>query len=310
MGRTLKALQQIAARSDEQPPLPESAPPEELKPRESPPPRDAARDAPGPESSESAAEKVAEATLAMAEDAVAAAAAETVPEPPAEAVAPRVAVEIPPRQEAEPAESEPLQWPVYPTEVHAQAYGKLAHEMLCKLPSAGPASLMFTSPTEGAGKTGLLVSLAASLVERTADKVLAVDANLRNPSLAARLGVRPSRGLPDVLAGTAAWPEVVCNTGVRGLQLLPGAACATPEGWLPEKLNLESLLQELNGRYRFVLLDTASLTHGEVAPMAASCTGTYLVVRLNHTTCRAAREAANVIQTCGGRLLGCVVLGC
>ena len=42
--------------------------------------------------------------------------------------------------------------------------------------------------------------------------------------------------------------------------------------------------------------------------MAGECHGTYLVVRLGGTTRRAAGEAVKVIQDCGGRVLGCVVI--
>ncbi len=82
-----------------------------------------------------------------------------------------------------------------------------------------------------------------------------------------------------------------------------GAAAATipMPGWTLDRGIAEG--------WSLVLLDMASLTHAEVAPLARHCDGVYLVVRLGHTARRAVTEAASVIRGAGGRLLGCAVVG-
>jgi receptor protein-tyrosine kinase len=150
--------------------------------------------------------------------------------------------------------------------------------------------------------------LASALAQRTSHELLLVDANLRRPRLASRLGVEAGRGLADVLMGAASWPDVVRRSVVPGADVLPGVEFPPSGGRLPEELNLAPLWEELGAQYRLVLVDTASLVHREVAAMARRCSGTYLVVRLGHTPRPAAREAAEVIRQRGGRLLGCVVL--
>jgi len=227
----------------------------------------------------------------------------------AEAVEQALALECPEAEEAAPPDLQFARWPVLPTEEHVTAYGELAERVLSQLPPDGPASLMFTSPTDAAGKTELLVSLAAALVERTPRDVLAVDANLRNPSLASRLGVVAEFGLIDVLTAGANWREAVCHTMINGLSVLPGVRYSAPGGRMPEQLDIGPLLEDLGGEYPLVLIDAASLIHGEVAPMAGCCTGAYLVVHLNHTSGRAAAEAVEVIRNCRGRVLGSVVVG-
>lgn len=213
------------------------------------------------------------------------------------------------RPEVRPPSGRGLQWPGQPTEAHVRAYGELADKLLSQLPSDAGASLLFTSPCDGDGKTGMLVALAAALVERIPGEVLMVDANLRKPALARCLGVEATRGLAHVLVGITHWHQVVRSTAVEGLRVLPGVEFPTPDGRPPGRLDLEPLLKELDGRYRLVLIDTASLAHPEVAPIAGCCTGTYLVVRLGHTTRRAVGEAVDTIRRGGGRLLGSVVLG-
>lgn len=217
--------------------------------------------------------------------------------------------ELSKRSQAPPSDFPGARWPVLPTAEHVRAYGELAGAILSQFPEGRPAALMFTSPGDGEGKTGTLVALAAALVERTRGEVLVVDGNLHKPALAGRLGVQSTRGLADVLMGTANWRQVVRSTVVPRLSVLPGVKFSTPGGRPPERLNLRPLLKEVGSEYRLVLIDTASLTHREVAPMARYCDGTYLVVRLGHTTRRAIGEAARVIENCGGRVLGSVVIG-
>ena len=206
-------------------------------------------------------------------------------------------------------------WPGQPTEGHARAYGKLADAVLDSLTPGLPASLMFVSPTDGGGTTGMLVPLAVALAERMAahgmpEGLTAMDANLREPALARGFGVEATQGLADVLTGGAMWQEVVRSTSVPGVSVLPGVRFPGPGGRFPEYLNLGPLLRQLGTTSPLVLIDAASLSNPEVPPMVHCCTGVYLVVRLGHTTARAVEQSVEVIGNCGGRVLGSVLLGC
>ncbi len=200
-------------------------------------------------------------------------------------------------------------WPWLPNELHRQAYCELAERIVAQLPSDQAASLMFTSPCDGDGKTATLVGLAAAVLDRIGDgEILLIDCNFRAPELARRLGVEAAGGLADVLTGATTWQRAVRRTVLPRLSVLPGHWLSTPWGRPPELLDLEPLLTELSDHYPLVLLDTPSLTHGETAPIGRFCTGVYLVVRLGHTPRRAVREAAAVIRHCHGKLLGSIVL--
>ena len=191
----------------------------------------------------------------------------------------------------------------------ADPYGLLAATVLGQLPSADRAALMFTS-ADDEGKTDVLARLAAALAQRLQGNVLAIDGNSRAPELAARLGVQSAVGLPEVLAGTASWHDVVRPTAIRGLSVLPvgdnGGNGGNTAGVDPAALG--KLLAELRNHYRLVLVDAASLLYPEAAPLAAWCDGTYLVVRLGSTSRRAVGEAAAAIEQCQGRLRGCIAV--
>jgi len=199
-------------------------------------------------------------------------------------------------------------WPVMPSEQHARAYDRLAESILSQFTGQTGAAVMFSSPGDGEGKTGTVVPLAAMLAQRTPGEVLLVDGNLHRPALADYLAIEPDCGLADVLLGTAAWQRAVCRTGVPRLSVLPGVRFSRRGERPPARWDLEPLLKELRADYPWVLIDTASLAHREVASLASSCTGVYLVIRLGQTARRAIAEAARVIGQCRGRLLGAVVI--
>ena len=71
---------------------------------------------------------------------------------------------------------------------------------------------------------------------------------------------------------------------------------------------MSHLLRDLAGHYDLVVVDAPSLAHRGTAQLAAVCDGTYLVVRLGEGSPRMLREAAQVVQANGGRLLGCVAI--
>ena len=304
MSRMLKALQQIEAWLPQPPVHPESVPPETLDSQQRRPDDTPQVDQETGPDEAPRGDAAIEATLSQVE--IAAGMAGSLSQE----------VAVPDFGETPVSSVESLsgagsliaRWPVPPTEEHARAYGELADNILAQFPPVGRARLMFTSPGDGEGKTGTLVLLARALAERTTGQVLLVDGNLHKPAVADYLGIEAKGGLADVLAGAASWQQVVWRTEVRGLSVLPGVKSSTPDGRLPERWNLGPLLEELGGVYGLVLIDTASLAHGEVAPISHHCDGTYLVVRLKHTTRRAVAEAARVIQACRGRVLGSVVL--
>ncbi len=215
----------------------------------------------------------------------------------------------PQRRPAELPAADGQGWPCGPTEEHARAYGHAADNVVAQLTPNRPAVLMFTSPGDAEAKTELLVPLAAALAQRTTGDVLLVDGNLRQPALAGYLGIDCSAGLANVLLGTLSWRQVVRDTAVAGLRFLPGVKLPTSHDDLPRLGSLPALLKELRHEFRLVLLDAASLAHSEVAPMGRDCDGTYLVVQLDHTTRRAARDSLRAIETCGGQLLGSIAIG-
>src|SRR5205085_2667775 len=73
--------------------------------------------------------------------------------------------------------------------------------LLGRDPAAASTVLLLTSVSPGVGVTTTLLNLAISCAKRQRC-VAAVDLNLCRPAVATRLGLLPSPGIPEVLAGT------------------------------------------------------------------------------------------------------------
>ncbi len=221
--------------------------------------------------------------------------------------------------EADANESRDADLPVV-APVASDPYAAMAHQILRQLPRGRSQVLLFTSPADGQGKTMTVARLAPRLAQGMEGEVLVVDANSRNPAgtmsgtmypwswSACCLAEVPVWRLPDVLAGAANWAAAVQTTGHERVSLLPGGS--DPLGRSPGRnvQGMSHLLRELAGHYAMVVVDAASLAHRGTVQLAAVCDGTYLVVRLGEGSPRMLREAVQVVQGNGGRLLGCVAV--
>jgi Mrp family chromosome partitioning ATPase len=194
------------------------------------------------------------------------------------------------------AESSAVAWPKCNDAEVARACATMADGILHLFSLERSRVVLFTSPSDGDGKTSVLVALAPQLARRIEGSILVADANPRKPDLTSRLS------LPAAEASSRS--VLIYPTNLPHLSVLPVRRPVVPEFQGFDR----SWLDELREAWPLVLLDAASLAHPEVAPMASCCDGVFLVVRLGYTPQRAVAEAARVIRGSGGRLLGCVVV--
>jgi len=186
---------------------------------------------------------------------------------------------------------------------------KLADTILAQFPPPQSSVLVFSSACEGEGKTTTLSSLAVALCGRVSGEIVIVDADFHRPSVAPRFGLRADPCLTDVLAGWATWREATCPTFVDRLSVLPGRAAEKFDRDPEIPWNVKTLFAEMRRHFAMVLVDTASLAHRELVPLASACDGVCLVVRLGRTPRRAVDRAIGEVRHRGGNVFGCVLTG-
>lgn len=170
-----------------------------------------------------------------------------------------------------------------------------------------PRTLLVTSPAPGDGKSTLAANLAIAMAQ-AGNRVLLLDADFRKPTQHSVFDIQTSGGLSSVLAGEAALSQVIQRTPIAGLSVLPcGPIPANPS----EILNSQSfadLLDELAAKYDHVLLDSPPLLAvTDARILAASCDATVLALRAERSTRKGARDACDLLQSVGSRILGVVV---
>jgi succinoglycan biosynthesis transport protein ExoP len=113
-----------------------------------------------------------------------------------------------------------------------------------------------TSALPAEGKSTVSLNLALSLAE-VSGRVLLVDADLRRPTIADRLGLEGAAGLSTVLIGRARVEDVVQEWGPRGLSILTSGMVPPNPTELLSSPAMTELVQDLAKRYDVVVFDTA-----------------------------------------------------
>jgi capsular exopolysaccharide synthesis family protein len=117
-------------------------------------------------------------------------------------------------------------------------------------------TLMVTSAVSGEGKTSLSSQLAASLA-RGGYRTLLIDADLRNPSLHELFDVADGPGLSELLCGTAAPAEVVHDTPLPGLAVMPAGRFNERALQALSRREVRAVFDALKREYDLVIFDSA-----------------------------------------------------
>lgn len=176
-----------------------------------------------------------------------------------------------------------------------------------------PRVLAVTSATSGEGKSLTVANLALiAAAERTGERILLVDADLRRPRLHALFGTQASPGLFEVMSGQATLEEAVrplVNTA--GLNLLTAGGLAATRDQVAPPLPCAALghaLARLRAAFDAVYLDVPPLLScAEGAFLAGESDGVVLVVRAGETSRQMVAEAMEMLGET--RVLGCVLNG-
>ncbi|NNE72151.1 MAG: polysaccharide biosynthesis tyrosine autokinase, partial [Acidimicrobiales bacterium] len=144
-----------------------------------------------------------------------------------------------------------------PDSVSSEAYRSLRTSVLFSAVTDGRRVIQVTSANMSEGKSETAANLAVSLAQG-GHRVIVIDADLRRPTLAARLGLDGANvGLSDVLTKTAALDEGLLRLDrVPGLTVLAaGPMPGDPAAFVgsPAFGNLISVLREYND---FVIIDS------------------------------------------------------
>lgn len=172
-------------------------------------------------------------------------------------------------------------------------------------------SVLVTSAEPGDGKTTVAVALARVLAEQ-GQSVLIVEGDLRRPALSEALDFKgsSSRGLAEYLDGDGQLAELVYQTTLENVWLMPAGAHISSPASILDLASLQELIQAGLSWVDFLIVDSPPLSAGADSSILARAAGDVLfVVNAQRTKSNRAASAVRRLRQAGGRVAGLVVNG-
>jgi capsular exopolysaccharide synthesis family protein len=107
----------------------------------------------------------------------------------------------------------------HPRSTLAEAYRSLRTALQFSTPEGAPRRLLVTSTTRDEGKSTSALALAVNFAQ-LGQRVLLIDADMRNPSVHKQLGISNDMGLSNLLSGDCGADKLIVHTDVPNLSII------------------------------------------------------------------------------------------
>ncbi|MCY3010377.1 MAG: AAA family ATPase [Planctomycetota bacterium] len=171
-------------------------------------------------------------------------------------------------------------------------------------------TLVIASSMPGEGKSTLATHLAISLSKMGDGRVLLIDADFRSPDQHHLFGLQMSEGLAGVLRGSVTLDEAIDTSLGEQLHILTAGEIRKDLARIVSKERIESLMQHVKGKYRFIIIDTAPvLAASETLSFAAGADVTLLCTMRDVTREDNLKLCLRRLDLSGAKLIGTVFSG-
>jgi capsular exopolysaccharide synthesis family protein len=181
-------------------------------------------------------------------------------------------------------------------------------------------TVLITSAARGDGRTTVARCLAEAAAG-TSSRVLLIEADLRNPTLAGRIGIEPGLGLQGALTGAVSAYDVIRSVQLEGpfggrsadrtLDVLAcGATLPSNPGQLIDGPPMEALIDHLKATYDLVVIDAPPVTAvSDALPLLNRVDGVVVVSWIGRSPRRLAESLREVLGSSGAAGVGVVANG-
>ncbi|GAA5108094.1 polysaccharide biosynthesis tyrosine autokinase [Alloalcanivorax gelatiniphagus] len=169
-----------------------------------------------------------------------------------------------------------------------------------------PRRIVVTSALAGEGKSTVSSNLAR-LVAQAGTPVLLIDADLRRPMIATTFEIDGAVGLTQALAGDVNVRDVIVETGMPHLSLLPAGRIPPNPSELLGSLRMKQFVDELSHDYLVILDAPPLLPVTDAGLLSAFCDGALLVQAAGKTQIEQSQQCRRILDQVGSRLLGVVL---
>lgn len=190
-----------------------------------------------------------------------------------------------------------------------EAYKLLRTNLMFTLPDTQKCRIIgITSSTRGEGKSTTAINLSYALAE-TGKRVLLVDADLRLPSVAKKLELKPEAGLSNVLAGSTTLEAATVSLAEleSWFVLTSGDIPPNPTEMLGSP-QMQTLLEHASESYDFIVIDLPPVNIvSDALVISPLLDGMLVVVRENYSERRVLNTCVRQLELSNVKVLGFVM---
>jgi len=167
--------------------------------------------------------------------------------------------------------------------------------------------ILITSPGSHEGKSTTSANLAVSMAQQK-ERVLLVDANLREPAIHFIFKKENSVGLTEVLTEKVSLEEAIIPTDIGSLAILTSGQMAAHPAELIGSESFYRLLQQALGEYDLILVDSPPILDvTDTKLLANKSDGVILVISQGKTEIEKAMEAKKALEFAKVNLFGVIL---
>ncbi|WP_404809857.1 CpsD/CapB family tyrosine-protein kinase [Mesobacillus jeotgali] len=167
--------------------------------------------------------------------------------------------------------------------------------------------LLLTSPSSSEGKSTSAANLALSIAQQK-EKVLLIDANLRDPHIHFIFKIPNEKGLADVLSGQENLKNTVYQTEIGKLAILTSGQLDANPAELLGSDSMEELFQQALEDYDVILIDSPPVLEvTDTKLLANKSDGVVLVISEGRTAIEKATEAKKALEFAKAKIYGVIL---
>ncbi len=161
--------------------------------------------------------------------------------------------------------------------------------------------IMVTSARPGEGKTFISLNLALAFASERDVKALLVDIDTQHSSLQKILGISTELGIVDALAGNRELSEVLIQTNIPNLMVLPSGRGGPHVPELFSSNQMAILMAEMTRRFadRYIIIDTPPcMASSDAAALAPLVGQIVFIVEAHHTQQMEIEASLSMLSAC------------
>lgn len=189
----------------------------------------------------------------------------------------------------------------------AEAFRSIRTNLLLSSADHKPAVILITSPGPYEGKSLISINLAL-IIAQTSERVLLIDGDMRKPRIYNVFGLSDSKGLSTLLTGHSDIKEVVFESDVPNLYILPSGPRPPNPAELLGSTKMSEILTELRKRFEYIIIDSPPLIAvTDSAVLSKTVDGVVMVLKAGQTTKELAKRASKNLREINAKIIGAIL---